>query len=74
MQPASLLATINEQHGTTFALAERYPDGESRTGAYAVIDATGRRGVLKWDPDPNPALVDRLHEISAATARLRERG
>jgi hypothetical protein len=74
MQPASLLVTINEQHGTSFALAERYPDGESRMGTYAAIDATGRRGVLKWDPDSNPALVDRQREIGAATARLRERG
>jgi hypothetical protein len=72
MQPTSLLATINEQHGTSFALAERYADGESRTGAYAVNDATGRHGVLKWHPDP--ALIDRLREIGAATARLRERG
>jgi hypothetical protein len=72
MQPASLLATINEQHRTSFALAERYPDGESGTGAYAVIDATGRRGVLKWNSDP--ALVDRQREIGAATARLREHG
>jgi len=70
--PATLLATINARHGTSFVPGDRYADGESDFGVYAVSDAAGRRGVLKWFPDPS--LVDRLGEIDAATARLRERG
>jgi hypothetical protein len=72
MQPATLLAAINEQHGTTFALVDCYADGESGLGAYTVVDASGRRGVLKQAPDS--VGIDRLHEIGAATARLRASG
>jgi len=75
VHPATLLTGINERHGTTFALAERFGDGESASGAYAVVDAAGRRGVLKWDLDPDPAgVVERLRQVNAATSRLRERG
>jgi hypothetical protein len=75
MQPATLLTSINAQQGTTFALVESYSGGESASGAYSVIDATGRRGVLKWDPGPEPATGDDLlRRVGATTARLRERG
>lgn len=72
MHPAALLTIINEQHGTTFTLADRFAHGESGFGAYAVSDTTGRRGVLKWVPQPDR--VERLRSIGAATARLRTRG
>ncbi len=72
MHLATLLTTINEQHGTTFTLVERFAHGESGFGAYAVLDAKGRRGVLKWEPQPER--VKRLHYIRATTARLRTRG
>lgn len=72
MRPATLLATINARHGTSFVLGDRYADGESGFGVYAVSDAAGRHGVLKWFADPS--VVDRLREIDAATARLRAQG
>ncbi len=49
MQPAVLLQRINERHGTSFLLVERYTTGEQ--GAYAVADGTGGRFVLKWGAD-----------------------
>jgi hypothetical protein len=72
MHPATLLTIINEQHRTTFTLINRFAHGESGVGAYAVIDDKGRRGVLKWSPQPD--CVERLRAIGAATARLRTRG
>jgi hypothetical protein len=69
MHPATLLAIINEQHGVTFAFVDRFAYGESGFGAYAVIDAIGRHGVLKWTPQPDR--VERLQAIGAATTRLR---
>lgn len=72
MHPATLLAAVNEQHGTTFTLVDRFAHGESGFGAYAVIDATGRRGVLKCAPQRD--WIERLQAIGAATARLRARG
>lgn len=72
MQLPTLLAAANAQHGTTFTLADRYTYGESSSGAYAVIDATGRYGVLKWVPAGIG--LARLHEIAATTARLRTCG
>jgi hypothetical protein len=72
MQPRTLLVTVNAQHGTTFTLAGRYAQGESSSGAYAVIDAAGRSGVLKWVPAVTG--LARLHEIAATTGQLRTRG
>jgi len=72
MQPSTLLAAINAQHGTTFTLAARYAHGESSAGAYAVIDDAGRDGVLKWVPAVTG--LARLQEIAATTGRLRARG
>lgn len=43
---AELLQHINDLHGTTFALAGKYTDGE--TGAFAITDQSGERYVLKW--------------------------
>jgi len=72
MQPSTLLTAINAQHGTTFTLVDRYVQGESSAGAYAVIDAAGRSGVLKWVSAATG--MARLHEIAATTGRLRTRG
>jgi hypothetical protein len=72
MDPSMLLTAVNAQHDTTFTLAERYPHGESGSGAYAVIDVTERRGVLKWVSDPTRGA--RLHEIAATTTQLRTSG
>jgi hypothetical protein len=46
MNPAELLDQINTRHQASFALVERYPDGEQ--GAFVVADTSGRRWVLKW--------------------------
>lgn len=72
MHAVTLLNIINQQHRTTFTLVERFAHGESGFGAYAVIDATGRRGVLKWTPQADR--IERLQAIGAATTRLRARG
>ena len=61
MKPATLLQHINTTHGTTFELLERYSDGEQ--GAFAIIDRSGKRCVLKWQPD-----VSNLSRIQAARA------
>jgi len=50
MRPQQLLEIVNAWHGTTFQLVGRYPRGEN--GAFAVVDRTGRRGVLKQEPAP----------------------
>lgn len=46
MDLSHLLQQINQRHNTTFMLAQRYQAGEQ--GAFAVVDAQGRRAVLKW--------------------------
>jgi hypothetical protein len=46
MEPVELLQHINDLHGTTFALIEKYAAGE--TGAFAITDLSGERYVLKW--------------------------
>lgn len=48
MKPAELLQRMNTLHRTTFALLEKYPDGEQ--GAFVVADHLSRRWVLKWAP------------------------
>ncbi|MFL5704022.1 MAG: phosphotransferase family protein [Ktedonobacteraceae bacterium] len=48
MNPAELLQHMNMLHQTTFALLEKYPDGEQ--GAFVVTDHLDRRWVLKWAP------------------------
>ncbi|MGB8347492.1 MAG: aminoglycoside phosphotransferase family protein [Ktedonobacteraceae bacterium] len=49
MEPVELLQRINALHRTTFALVEKYSDGEQ--GAFAITDHLGRRYVLKWAAD-----------------------
>jgi hypothetical protein len=69
----SLLARINERHGTTFTLGSHYPHGESTFGTYAVGDMHGRLGVLKlWERQPD--FIARQGAIAAALARLRDCG
>ncbi|MEO7019282.1 MAG: aminoglycoside phosphotransferase family protein [Ktedonobacteraceae bacterium] len=48
MNLAELLQHINVLHETTFALVEKYPDGEQ--GAFMVEDHLNNRWVLKWAP------------------------
>lgn len=62
MQPAVLLRRINERHGTTLRLIERYAVGEQ--GAYAVADETGGRFVLKWGADVEE------YRIAAETTKI----
>ena len=46
MNPVELLQQVNALHQTTFTLVKKYSDGE--TGAFAIIDRSGERYVLKW--------------------------
>ncbi len=64
-----LLQQINEIHGMTFILGERYATGEQ--GAFAVSDRDGRRGVLKW-MSGNGLL--RLEQAKTVTDMLRSIG
>lgn len=43
-----LIQQLNAAHQTTFIAGERYVTGEQ--GAYGLVDAAGRRYVLKWQP------------------------
>jgi hypothetical protein len=67
MKLATLLQHINIAHGTTFALLERYSDGEQ--GAFAIIDRSGRRGIMKWQPGISN--LSRMHDARAVTNLLR---
>jgi hypothetical protein len=67
MKPTTLLQHINIVHGTTFALLERYADGEQ--GAFAVLDRTGRRGVMKWQSGISN--LGRMQDAQAVTNLLR---
>jgi hypothetical protein len=67
MKLAMLLQHINIAHGTTFALLERYSGGEQ--GAFAIIDRSGKRGVLKWQPDVSN--LSRMQDAKAVTDHLR---
>ncbi len=66
----TLLTEINQQHGTSFVLVERYTHGEH--GAFALVDHEGIRSVLKIYPDI--LTLDELSYASATTQRLRQRG
>jgi hypothetical protein len=66
----TLLRQVNQQHGTTFTLGERYPGGEQ--GAFALRDATGSQFVLKWTPEPSA--LSRLEYAASTTGRLRRVG
>lgn len=68
MKPETLLQHVNTIHGTTFELLERYPDGEQ--GAFAIIDWSGRRGVLKWKPDVSN--LSRMQMARVVTDLLRD--
>ena len=70
MHAAALLQSINLQHGTAFALLERYPSGEQ--GAFAIADQSGQRSVLKWGTDDGH--LDRLQQVVALTQTLRAVG
>jgi Ser/Thr protein kinase RdoA (MazF antagonist) len=66
----TLLAQINQAHGTTFRLGQRYADGEQ--GAYALVDETGAPFVLKVTPDQSA--LGRLEATAVLCERLRARG
>ena len=70
MQFAQLLQQINETHNTTFALVERYSDGEQ--GAFAIADREGKHYVLKWRSGTDH--IDQLQYASEVTDRLRVSG
>ncbi|MGH2479100.1 MAG: phosphotransferase [Ktedonobacteraceae bacterium] len=48
MNLEEILQCINTINKTTFALVEKYPDGEQ--GAFLVADRLGKQWVLKWAP------------------------
>jgi hypothetical protein len=64
---SDLVGYINQQHGTTFMLLERYAAGEQ--GAFALRDAACDRFVLKWAADP--AVRTRFQRAQQVTERLR---
>lgn len=66
----TLLAQINQAHGTRFQLGPRYADGEQ--GAYALVDEAGAPFVLKATPDQSA--LSRLEAAAALAERLRARG
>jgi Ser/Thr protein kinase RdoA (MazF antagonist) len=70
MQPVQLLQHINAVHATTFELAYSYPDGEQ--GAFAISDAQGRQGVLKWQA--GACDLQRAQEVEVITRQLRTSG
>jgi hypothetical protein len=65
-----ILAAINQRHATTFVLLDRYATGEQ--GAYALVDASGDRFVLKWAADGN--VLTRYQRAQRITDRLRALG
>lgn len=65
-----ILHQINQQHGMSFRLLDRYPTGEQ--GAFGLTDTTGARFVLKWAPDPTALAT--FQRAARITERLRGRG
>lgn len=70
MNVATLLQSINEQHGTLFKPLERYPGGEQ--GAFAVADQDDQHYVLKWGTDDGH--LNRLQQVVIVTQALRNVG
>src|SRR5579863_9234831 len=66
----NLLHDINTQHGTTFELLERYPSGEQ--GAFVIADGSGKRCVLKWEPDAGA--LSKFQRATAVCEQLRKAG
>ena len=68
-----LLRFVNERHGTTLVLGERYPTGEQ--GAFAVSEGDGevvRRYVLKWEQGME--IPEDMRRAMEVTALLRDCG
>ncbi|MGI8549558.1 MAG: aminoglycoside phosphotransferase family protein [Dehalococcoidia bacterium] len=65
-----LLAHINARHGASFELSRRYQHGEQ--GAYALVDPSGRRSVLKWHE--SEATLPAFQNAGRATEILCARG
>jgi aminoglycoside phosphotransferase (APT) family kinase protein len=67
MDTGDLLQYINARHGAAFALAGKLPGGH-QDGAYALVDAAGRRAALKrlFAPRALP-IVRRLRAVGFAT-------
>ena len=70
MDVNTLLAIINERHHTTFAPVERYHSGEQ--GAFALIDVSGQRAVLKWSHDTHYLVTQQ--GVAQTTEALRHTG
>ena len=66
----ALVQQLNAAHQTTFITGERYTTGEQ--GAYKLIDAEGRRYVLKWQPGTDH--LERVLYAQTVTEQLRLRG
>lgn len=70
MNPVELLQQINKINQTNFTLTKKFTKGEQ--GAFAVIDPSHGRYVLKWHSDLK--LKDHLPYVKASTDRLRTQG
>jgi hypothetical protein len=68
--PNKILQTINRQHGTDLRLGERFAGGEQ--GAYAIVDETGTRSVLKWHL--GDSYVEQFRNARTITEHLAARG
>lgn len=65
-----LIQQLNAAHQAAFIAGERYVTGEQ--GAYGLVDAAGRRFVLKWQPGADH--LERALYAQAVTEQLRLQG
>ncbi|RFC78091.1 aminoglycoside phosphotransferase family protein [Streptomyces sp. AcE210] len=67
----TVLCEANHAHGTRFQLVHRFDDGV-QSGAWRLIDTTGRQAVLKWSPDRDWA--PQIERAAGRVAKIRAAG
>ncbi|MGW0708283.1 phosphotransferase family protein [Streptomyces sp. NPDC002643] len=67
----AVLSEANHAHGTRFRLDHRFDDG-FQSGAWSLIDDTGRQAVLKRGPDRDWA--PRIERAAGGVAKIRAAG
>ncbi|MFD3490126.1 aminoglycoside phosphotransferase family protein [Streptomyces sp. NPDC058690] len=67
----TLLSEANQAHGTEFHLDHRF-DGGVQSGAWLLIDGTGKQAVLKWSP--NRGWAPQIERAARGVAKIRSAG